>query len=366
MSNQTGLIEVEVNRLKLDEANPRLPSRLIGQGEKEVLEWMLTDATLTDLMASIVENGFFGGEALIGIEDEKVPGTFIIVEGNRRLAAIKLLHNPQNVAYKSDTVRALSEQIKLANKLPNKLPVYVVSSRSDVQNYLGFRHVTGVKQWPVIAKARYIHLLYSDINKNGFVADVYKKIAREIGSKSNYVRRLVIGYQLFEKIVSRNYYDLDYLSEDSFDLSRINDAATMHPAIELYMGIQKNEANAVSSLKEIEFENVFRWLYEKDKDGVTRVGDSRNLSILNKVLETPIASEKFIQEGLSLGEAAEYTDLVNDTLRGYLSTAKANMAEAQKMIHRVVNPTTYEVNLAKEIEQSASAILAALRFNQSR
>lgn len=85
---------IPYTNLHLDkEMNPRLPTRLIGKSDQEILKYMIEDANVIDLMASIGENGYFLGEPLLvvttGQEDQ-----FIVVEGNRRLSSVMLLHNP--------------------------------------------------------------------------------------------------------------------------------------------------------------------------------------------------------------------------------------------------------------------------------
>ena len=188
-------IEIDIKNLKLDYINPRLPERLKGAADKEVLNWMLSDATLIDLMASISE-------------------TYIVIEGNRRLAAIKLLANPGLAAISPKAVESLSNEAKAKNNIPEKLWVYIVKERREVENYLAFRHVTGVKQWPVISKARYLNHLYQQKTIKNI--SVYKDLAKEIGSKASYVRRLLIGYKAFEIIQSRKYYNIPDLDEENF------------------------------------------------------------------------------------------------------------------------------------------------------
>lgn len=352
MAFNLGLHQIDVNLLKLDPENPRLPERLKGAPEKDVLNWMLSDATLTDLMASIVENGFFGGEALIGINDDA--NNVIIVEGNRRLASVKVLHDSTLVETKVKTVKELVEDVTLKENLPSQLPVYVVANREEVANYLGFRHVSGVKQWPVIAKARYLFGLYST---RQWTSDIYRQLAKEIGSKSVYVRRLIIGFQLFQKIQANNFYDLDYLTEENFDLSPINDSATKHNAISEYMGVDVNAENALENLNEKNFHNVFLWLYERDKDGETRIGESRNLPVLNKVLATKEAKNAFINDNYSLEEAASLTALADDNVRWHLQNARISMIEAQKLVHKIKSPNKSDFRLADEIRASAETII---------
>ena len=160
-SNQ--FIQLSVADLHLDPENPRLPERLKNAPEKDVLNWMLSDATLVDLMASIAENGFFNGEPILIVEEG---GKQVVVEGNRRLASIKLLANPGLATESPRTIRAISETAIFKNNIPTEIWVYKCIDRNEVQNYLGFRHVSGVKQWPLISKARYLYDLF--IKKNRF------------------------------------------------------------------------------------------------------------------------------------------------------------------------------------------------------
>jgi hypothetical protein len=348
MPYNKGVHQIPINQLRLDPENPRLPERLKGGAEKEVLNWMLTDATLADLMASIVENGFFGGEALIGVNDSEGNGV-IIVEGNRRLASIKLLHDPSIAENKTKTVRDLAIEVNQNNTLPQELPVFIVANREEVANYLGFRHVSGVKQWPVIAKARYLFGLF---HTRGWSSDIYRQLAREIGSKSVYVRRLIVGYFLFQYIEQHNFFDLDYLTEENFDLSLINDAATKYSAVAEYMGINVDVANPIETLIPTNFKEVFSWLYERDKNGQTRVGESRNLPVLNKILATDEAKIAFTQDNYTLEDAAALTALADENIRWHLQSARLSMIEAQKLVHKIKSPNRGDLRLLEEIRNS--------------
>ena len=69
MNNKDSFREIDIGQLKLDRQNPRLPEQIKGKDTRAVLNWMLSDATLIDLMASIAENGFFPGEPIIAMND---------------------------------------------------------------------------------------------------------------------------------------------------------------------------------------------------------------------------------------------------------------------------------------------------------
>ena len=354
-SNQ--FIPIKVNDLHLDPENPRLPERLKNASEKDVLNWMLSDATLVDLMASIAENGFFNGEPILIVEEE---GKHVVVEGNRRLASIKLLANPELASESPRTIRAISETAIAKNNIPTEIWVYKCLDRNEVRNYLGFRHVSGVKQWPLISKARYVYDLFQ--KKNRFEYEVYKEIAREIGSKGNNVRKLLIGYQAFQIVRTRNWFGMgEYLNEESFDLSLISDVLIGQSVVAEFAGIDVNNEKPFVNINIENFEQLIKWLYQITETGRTRIGDNRNLRLLNKILQNEEAKKAFIIDGKSIIEAAELTDLSDDNIRYYLNEANASLNEAQKLIHKAKNPSKKDEDLLEEIVSSGELIAAHLK-----
>jgi hypothetical protein len=57
MSEKKFIQFVPVENLLYDPKNPRLPSSVNSSDEKEVIDWMLRDATIVELMGSIGEIG---------------------------------------------------------------------------------------------------------------------------------------------------------------------------------------------------------------------------------------------------------------------------------------------------------------------
>lgn len=69
---------VDLDRLKLDSKNPRLPLKLRDATNRQVVDWMLSDASLIELMMAIGTNGFFPGEPLLVAEEG---GKLVVIEG---------------------------------------------------------------------------------------------------------------------------------------------------------------------------------------------------------------------------------------------------------------------------------------------
>jgi hypothetical protein len=93
MSEETQIVQIPVAELHFDRHNPRMAEFGIEAAtpEKEILTtlWDLMD--VLELVQSITASGFFPHEALIVAEEK---GKKIVIEGNRRLAAVKVLLNP--------------------------------------------------------------------------------------------------------------------------------------------------------------------------------------------------------------------------------------------------------------------------------
>ena len=80
-----------VTSLLLDTLNPRLPIADKSLSQAELIEELVVHDDVYSLAKSIAEKGYYPGESLIGIQEN---GKKCILEGNRRLAALKLLISP--------------------------------------------------------------------------------------------------------------------------------------------------------------------------------------------------------------------------------------------------------------------------------
>jgi GH35 family endo-1,4-beta-xylanase len=182
MSTVPNATLLKVKDLHFDYKNPRLAEYGIEEKtpETEILKILWDAMDVQELVQSIAASGFFPHETLIVAKEN---GKNIVIEGNRRLAAVKvLLHD--RVAKDNDwEVPTLTQE---ARAQLEELPV-IVSHRKDSWRYLGFKHVNGPAKWSSYAKAAYIaevHRLYKIP-----LAD----IANQIGDRHNTVQRLYRG-----------------------------------------------------------------------------------------------------------------------------------------------------------------------------
>ena len=311
---------IPISNLKLDFYNPRLPKSKQGKDEKTVIEFMLLEAATLELMLAIAENDFFAGELLLVVEDENDKGKYVVIEGNRRLTAVKLLHNPELTSVKKIATKEIVDNAKYK---PTELPCLIFEDKSKILKYLGFRHITGIKSWRLLEKARYLfELRNSDDFKNLSFLDASREIAKMIGSTSAYVKRLLISFELYKVVEDEAFYQIEALNDTRFYLNYFTDGLNKDN-IRNFIEVNLNSENPLESLNIENLKKLTHWWFEKSEGQSRVLGDSEGLKLLDKVIgheEALIAFER----GLSIYEAYEITDdfdiqfekKIKETLKG--------------------------------------------------
>jgi hypothetical protein len=183
--------------LYLDPMNPRLGRNNTGRevSQERVLDSM-RDFTLDEIALSYVESGSFWTQEALLVTREKLDGEsrLVVIEGNRRLAALIYLSRAVNGNPVSPKWGEIAREAGELSNLFSEIPSFFVDSREEIEAFLGFRHVTGIKEWGPAEKAEFIARL---IDEQGMD---YRQVMRKIGSKTPTVRRLYISYRILLQI----------------------------------------------------------------------------------------------------------------------------------------------------------------------
>jgi hypothetical protein len=276
----------EIDDLYLDPWNPRLgrhhTERQLSQ--EQILE-IMQDWTLEELAISFLENGFWPQEALLVVEEELHGPAMIVVEGNRRLAALKYLFraadgNPPSRKWIEIARSATPEKLDRLRTVP----YLKAESRSDVEAYLGFRHVTGIKQWNPAEKAEFISHLIDDRGMS------YQEVMRKIGSTTPTVRQNYITYRLLLQMEDvENRIAIDRVEEKFSVLYLSLRTSGVRQYLQIEIDAEPAQARTPVPPDKLDaLVNFARWLFG-DARHEPVVTDSRQVDKFAKTLEHPEA-----------------------------------------------------------------------------
>lgn len=145
-----------VTSLLLDQQNPRLPQSGGALPQRQIIDELVTHDNVYELAKDISTQGFFPTEILLGIKDGD---QIVIIEGNRRLAALKLLINPELAPQPAlEKFRRLSE--KVSTTAISKAQVTIAPSREAATPILLQRHTQQqIQSWKRPMQARFYRQL---------------------------------------------------------------------------------------------------------------------------------------------------------------------------------------------------------------
>lgn len=345
---------VDLAELRFDPENPRFPTSLDGQDTEAVLRFMLQDAGLIDLMRSISKQGFFPGEPLLVAPHQHEAKTWLVIEGNRRLAACTLLVDAGKAPIKKQIVADVAAETDSSRV--NPIPCLRFLSREAILVHLGYRHVTGIKEWDPLAKARFLDQQY-DL-ESGSIQTRLRNVARSIGSRSDYVGRLLTAYRLYKILESNNYFDIPDLSETSIDFSLIPSVLAYANIVE-YLGLSTSQDLELESLYLGHWNFIARFIFERDGRGATRLGESRNIRQLATALSDSRARTA-LESGASLAQAQQLLGGSEAAFRGYISAADQNLHLAREEMEGVRFEAD-DVAVLERVRSTATALRNEVR-----
>ena len=319
----------DVDALLLDHENPRLPVSQGPRSQDELLLLMVKTYTIGELMESFAINGYFDEEPLVGVTASDDPLKLIIVEGNRRLSALKLLLEPTLVERLVDpntsrpiriNVPALT--IERRSEL-QKIPVRVYKEgRSAVLAYMGYRHITGVKTWNSYAKARYVHQLIKD-GKD--LVDVQKRI----GDRHETAPRLLRAYLVWEQASSLSMIPARNGHTPSF--SYLFTALTFRPMLQFLGLAAQGMPRRVRQERIPQLQEVVVYLYGTvDGKRKPSIKESREIKDLAQAVSSNRALDK-LREGASLADAVEAIPVAEARLEKLIRQALERLNQATEV-----------------------------------
>ncbi len=291
----------------------------------------------SELVDSFLENGFIEYEPLVvrPVSGDK----WLIVEGNRRLAAIKHIRS-HPLEYAPAAIQRL-----------DLVPVITFPSaqnataKNNIRVYLGVRHLFGFREWPPYSKALFLD---AEINRSGL-----PKILKEMRLTKDTVRRLVVPLRLLLKT--------DTLLANNEDFWVLAEALT-RTGTKQFISLNINpDTYDVVSVNKSRFLELLEFLYGKKvkqaRDPATKVvSETREVKLLAKVLVSDKAY-KVLAKSRNLEDAAILVDTRAEGMGRLHRLAKSAPIIAKQVTEGSKSPE------AEDLRVSALAFAkAAARF----
>jgi hypothetical protein len=277
--------------LRLDPENPRLPKHMRGTRDQTALATFIAKKYYAiEIARSIATNGYFESEPLIGVKEGS---TWKIVEGNRRLTALKGLAE-RSVRQAFANAKEWESLAKKA-RVPATVPVVVTTNENDIWPIVGYRHISGIEPWDPYAKAQFI--------VNRVDADLsWGRVAVIVGESETSVRSHYRNFMINEQARDDFRIDSSKVESNFGTFTRAMGSVPIRSFIHAPSpGEVRKKAKPLPSSRRSHTRDLLSWVFGVDgRDPVLE--ESRQLTELAIVLADKDATE-VLRETRDLDEA---------------------------------------------------------------
>ena len=315
---------MKVSDLVFDLKNPRLVEFDLSANatEEDVIQILWEAMDVREVMLSIAASGFFRHEPLIVAEEH---GKNVVIEGNRRLAAVRILLKPALAEPLKADIPVITAEAKAALA---ELPT-VLGTRYDAWRYLGFKHVNGPAKWSSYAKSQYI----GDVHRNFNIR--LEDIARQIGDTHRTVQRLFRGLMVIEQAERLQVFSREDRWQNHFSFSHLY-TGIGYPGISDFIGLRPEtdeDQDPAPIEKKQELRELCLWLYGSKREETPPVIQKQNPHL--RQLDAVVSNREALaalRDGYSLEIAFEASRPSSNVFEESLLAAKRNLEKARALL----------------------------------
>lgn len=355
--------KVGVDWLKLDRENPRLVGISARTTEESIVAQLYRGEELGELLQSIAANGYLDIEPLI-VWLDPADQKFTVLEGNRRLAAIRLFREPAlaDAIAKNERLKiGIPEITPAALVTLSEVSVYRVPDRDAARSFIGFKHINGAAKWESYAKAKFAAEWY----KSGNVS--LEEISEKIGDRHDTIKRMVAAIYVLEQAERERVFSLADRKIPKFNFSHLYTALSRTTYM-TYLGLETAwsrydpQPDPVSADKLERLREVLVWIYGSKEDDRDPVVQSQNPDIKN-LGETLANTEglHILRAGGTLAEAHASTRSADETLSASLLRARSTLREAANSLRGYDGRDQSLLNIAEDVSETAQTIFERMR-----
>jgi hypothetical protein len=204
------IIEVDLDDLHLDLENYRIPTR--SSDEPAALRFLFASEQVADAALLILRDRYFDNEVPIVTADGK---GYVVLEGNRRVSALKALHDPGIVPSHTTEIQALLKRYATeAEDLPVRIRVLVAPSREEARPRVARLHTGASKKpWSRDQQATFYYSLLDETTTVSDIKRAYSGVEVARFMRMAVVRRFLVGATFADKSLH------EYVSSSALTMS---------------------------------------------------------------------------------------------------------------------------------------------------
>ncbi len=351
--------KVAVERLRLDRHNPRLVGGATAVSDEAIIARLYRTAELDELLQSISTNGYLDIEPLVAVAAPD-GDALVVLEGNRRLATLRLLREP-------DLVGRIDSSEKLKISVPkfedavrptlDRVTVYQVASREEARPFIGFKHINGPAKWDAYAKAR-------------FAADWYRhegvtleQIAEAVGDRHATVKRMVSAMYVLEQASQEDLFQIDDRDTPKFNFSHFYTALSRSQYMD-YLGLEPGwtkhdpRPDQIPQEKLPQLKKVLVWIYGSESADTRPAVRVQNPDIkrLGEVLAQTEALHVLEQTG-DLDQAHASTESVDSRFTAALIRSRDSIRDAAGALRAYDGKDQSLLDIAEDVKETADTVV---------
>ena len=156
------IARLRVTNLLLDAENPRLgkPDQGSRWTQNSILQQFASHAKVQSLGEDIATKGLNPSKRPIVMPAADKAKSYTVLEGNRRLAAVRLIGEPRLAGEGSSAAKTFRSLAKHASKMPDEVECVIVKNREEADHWIRMEHGLGkdgtsTLEWGPSEKSRY-------------------------------------------------------------------------------------------------------------------------------------------------------------------------------------------------------------------
>ena len=309
---------LSVEHLKLDIDNPRFSYfSKKKMNQTEIIKFLIDRFEVYELAKDIATDGYLLNEEPIVCKEGE---SYVVLEGNRRVAACKILLNPHRYLSSQKAQNILKYNYSL-----DKLNCHVSPTRKDADILIYRRHTTTpVRRWETISQDAHVHKLFSE------EAYTIEEIAAKLSESTTNVRKALRRYHIHQysmTLFEDNPSLREAISNDKFPITNLERLYDYKDGID-FLGISFTFNGEIRKRLDVEEVNKrLRFIVEEV------LNDNFNSRVFNRESD----KKEYIEYLKSLSDKFDFSKTLSDSATPIEQDIPVENTTAQKEHNEQVN-----------------------------